>query len=759
MASSALGRHTTTLVLTLTCALAAPGCVPGAESRGASHPELTSGSRVEATLADEAFAGAVRDLLVAPPASPERARLLGQVEARQMARAVSRFHSHEAGRGLMAVIGGLYLLRAGELTGDTLGSAGGSALRSAVRELAVRGDEGRARALYDILVRLAPDAPARAEAQAHLDAISAWSNDALRAGPSTVAAGTLESASVARSLLEPSQEARSDAQRATLAWISTAVELQEKFREKRVRPSREEVGEAVRALHAGNDVLAQIFLRDGDAAGAIRALGKSPLSRSSPEVVRTDLANALEGLGAKPSVAQWLVVLHALSPPREREAEEEDGMEDRELVRAAMFGVLLEAYRIDPSEPEPATLLAGALQDLGLAEASPAIVVASARAHADARTVGNALNVVVRAMSLELSASDYDAVRRTYAAAGPLLELASAPALARELRPNAAKVRAMMGDIELEQGAVDAARALLRASAAEERSGYVLLSLARIDRHDGKLKQALDDLHQAHDAADTARDAALAGEILLTSSDIARDLGDAAGVRPPLVDALKVLVRARSDAPVAQRAHVEQVLARVLDRFGARDKAQQALERAFEATPHDKRQIAATLGQVVARALVRRDLPAARDGLNRAIAAELPDEELVYYALWVRLLERQLRRADDKGQASPATRVFAGIPDDGHWVGKLAAFGSGKIPASLLASLAKTRAEKTEATFYQVMDARQQPAGQAEALTSGLRAVLREDGVELMEAAIAREMLMATTPEPPLTLPADVKLP
>ena len=93
---------------------------------------------------------------------------------------------------------------------------------------------------------------------------------------------------------------------------------------------------------------------------------------------------------------------------------------------------------------------------------------------------------------------------------------------------------------------------------------------------------------------------------------------------------------------------------------------------------------------------------AAHDGLRRAIASSLGDDEIVYYALWVQLLDRQLKRPSD-----PATgRVFASIPDDGHWVGKLAAYGAGKLPATQLLSFAKTKAEKTEATFYRAMDAR-----------------------------------------------------
>lgn len=238
--------------------LALVGCGGGGEGGPPRHPESASHAGPQVPpVSDAAFAGAVHDLLLAPAGSPERAHLLAAVLGRQMERAVARFRSHESGRGLVAVIGGLYLLRTGELTTATLGPAAKDALREAVRELAVHGDDGRARALYNILLRLGPD-DAKAEVQGHLDAIVAWTKDELKAGPGTIATGAIETASVARSLLEPTEAAKLDALSATLDWISTAVELQLRYQEKKAHPTREEVGEAVRALASGNDVLAEI---------------------------------------------------------------------------------------------------------------------------------------------------------------------------------------------------------------------------------------------------------------------------------------------------------------------------------------------------------------------------------------------------------------------------------------------------------------------------------------------------------------------
>src|SRR4029077_12651220 len=127
--------------------------------------------------------------------------------------------------------------------------------------------------------------------------------------------------------------------------------------------------------------------------------------------------------------------------------------------------------------------------------------------------------------------------------------------------------------------------------------------------------------------------------------------------RTPLTEALKELVQSRNVQDADARARVERMLARVLDRFGAAQPAQRALERAYAAAPGDKRQATQTIELVVGRAFVRGDLAAPRDGLHGSIAANVDGDDLVYFALWVRLLERQLRVPTD----GTPDRVFATI--------------------------------------------------------------------------------------------------
>jgi tetratricopeptide (TPR) repeat protein len=329
-------------------------------------------------------------------------------------------------------------------------------------------------------------------------------------------------------------------------------------------------------------------------------------------------------------------------------------------------------------------------------------------------------------------------VRRTFRAAAPILAAADAQ---KKTQPSPARVYGMMGEIEVREGHLDDARKLLTASVDREKSGTVLLSIARLDWHDGQVKNAEARLKDALGADDVIKDPALRGEVLLLQSDMMREAGDAQGARKPLSDALRDLAKARSAAEGDDRARIERLIARALDRFGdasARQSAMKALERALEAAPRDKRQSAATIGQLVGRAFVKGDLASARDGLSRGLGAELPREDIVYYALWVRVLERQMKNVPVNGEGV-ADRVLAEAAADPRWIGRVAAFGAGKMKAQELLAAAQTPTQKTEALFYVAMDRR--IAGDAKGAEDYLKQVMASPGLDLMEVALARELL------------------
>jgi tetratricopeptide (TPR) repeat protein len=703
-------------------------------------------------VTDDDFSGAVHDLLLSAPGSTERAVRLGAVEARQMTRAASRFRARSVDRGVVAVSGGLYLARVGEPLPGMLGPDGAEAIRGAVRELASRGDEGRSRALYDMLMQVGPDA----DTKAHVDALDAWTRDAVLVGGPLESAGALERVTVRRRLLEPSDAALADAVKATEDWLGKAVALRDRFRKNKVQPAREEGAEAWRALETGPLVLAALYLRDADPAGALAAIDHAQ-ARDMLESGRPQFAVALEVAAQERTADRCVGLLAQLRTLVQHEPgrEEEEFTDDRDTFGAAAFAMATECYRLDPTVPQVALSLGVALEELGLAEAAPAVLGELLRAHPDPKTASEVLALSLDAMAVEEDAGDTDAARRAYKAASPLLEFVSGEPFASAVHPSAARLRAAMGEIDLREGRIDEARDLLKRSAAEERSGAVLLSLARIEWRDGQTQPAMQHLSDALSAQDAARDPALRGEILLLMSDLARDKGDVAGVRTPLTEALKELVQSRGgpNAPNAERARVERVLSRVLDRFGAAQPAQRALERAYAAAPGDRRQAAQTIELLVGRAFVRGDLPAAREGLQRALGSDLEADDLVYFALWVRLLERQLHAAPD----AAVDRVFASVPEDGRWIATLARFGEGKTKGDDLVAGAKTPIQKYEALFYAAMDHR--AAGDTKGGDDLLRQVVAGTGVELSEMNLARDLLDPGRSQVAGPLPPDVAVP
>jgi cellulose synthase operon protein C len=702
-------------------------------------------------VSDDAFASAVRDLLVSDPGSGERSTRLAAVEARQMLRADARFKAHAVDRGLTAVSGGIYLVRVGESEKSAFGPGSVAPLEAAVHELALRGDEGRARALYALLSRVGPPQDG-ADVLRHVAALDQWTRSAVAAGGPVAAAGALERVTVRRRLLEPTDEALASAVNATSDWVARSVVLRDDFRKNRMQPMHDEGEQAWRALETGPVVLAALYLRDGDAAGALAVLERTH-TRELLESGRPTVAAALVAQAQGPTADRCLELLRQLRPLTAHDAshEDDDFVDDRDLFGAAAFGVAGECYRLDPSVPEVALTLGVALEDLGMAEAAPSVLVESVRAHPEARVMSEALALTLDAMASEEEAGDADAARRAFRAAEPVLAAAS-QAPAGKVRPSAASVRATMGEIELREGRIDAARTLLEASADQEKSGAVLLSLARIEWRSGRWEPALAYLRDALSARD-ASDPALRGEILLVVSDVTHDKGDAAAARTPLTEALKQLVVSRNVPDGDARARVERVLARVLDRFGAVQPAQRALERAYAAAPGDKRQATQTIELLVGRAFVRGDLAVARDGLQRGLAADLDDDDLVYFALWVRILERQLRVPTD----GTADRVFVSLPDDGRWVTSLARFGEGKLKSDELVARATTPIQKYEALFYSAMD--HIAAGDTKGGDDLLRQVVAGTGVELSEVMLARDILDPSRSQVGGPLPSDVAIP
>ena len=679
----------------------------------------------------------MRNLLLTDPTSSDRLARLSAVESRVMPRVWVAFKMRSDDRALAMLSGGLLLINPGELKADTLGREGVPAIREAAHELATRGDEGGARGAYEILLKLG-SAEEKAEAERHLAAIADWTRDGLAAAGPVAKAGILQRVAVRRFLIEPTEAAATAAMTRTIEWIQSALTLRNDYATTHAPPAREDAAEAFRAFRNGPISIAAIAMRSGDAAGALDAIKKSGAAQLAPsgllEVLHR-LAAMKTGSDTDVQVELLRAFVTAVSTPPAPDEPAVDAREDENLLRAAIFRVAADAYRRDPTRPEVAGTLAAALQRFDFIDASPTVLVASVLAMPEPRVVGSALGVTAQGIVTSAEAGDIESARRTYEEAAPILKVADALATRSELRPSAARLRALMGEMEMREGRLDSAEALFKESVDAEKSGVVMLSLARIKAHRGKNEDAAELLRAAVVADDSTRDAVLRGEVLLVSSDVAMQLGDAAAAKTLATLALQTVAAARQNARTSDKARVERTLARVLDRFNEKKRAHSALERAFQAAPRDREQVGATVGQMVSRAVVQDDLTAAHDGLLRALAADISAEDALYFALWVRYLEEYLQKPTD----GKADRVFAAIHDDGRWSGRLAAFGAHKISGDDLIASAKTPAQKTEALFYAAL--RKRTAREGAESVELLKQVMASDGLDMMELGMARELL------------------
>src|SRR5262245_261662 len=92
-----------------TCLLLSIACGPAATGRN-THVGTPDRKALAAEVTDEAYAVAVRDLLLSEPGSEERQARLTGVLSKQMSRALEAFKRKEMDRGFAAVAGGLYLV-------------------------------------------------------------------------------------------------------------------------------------------------------------------------------------------------------------------------------------------------------------------------------------------------------------------------------------------------------------------------------------------------------------------------------------------------------------------------------------------------------------------------------------------------------------------------------------------------------------------------------------------------------------------------
>lgn len=727
------------LGLGLSTAACSPSNVPPPKT--ASSPEQTPIEAVD--VKDEAFAAATLEVLQNPAATPRRLGLLVAVVQRQLQRASRYF---DAGHDEMAVAllrGALYMLRAGELRPEML--AGRSEpLSHGAAALAKLGNEGQAEALYSLLVDRLPPGAERKDAEDHLEALRRWQTDTRPPG-SMQARAAAQQAALQQALLDPSREALERAHQESLRWAEQAMSFSAEQMAPQSLFEQDESLEAFRAIRTGPLTLVALYLRQGDASGALNALDDENITR----ITAPSLRERVESAAVENDPEAWAELFRLFESA---DGSDESGISlDPDLARAASWGCALELYRAEPGSFRAAMPITSLLLAHGMGEVAPLILEKALEQSDQTREASWALRFVLESIRQDEALGDLPAARRTFAHAQKLLRLSERPVYGGRVTPSSGRLHFYMGAIEAGAGDLSRARPEVERAVQLEPTADALRLLASIDRQRKDLKAALASLDRVVEITRGTGDAAAQAESQLLRFEVLREAGDVPRAEESLESALMLGLSARTAAKTGQELAVaERVLGRCFELYDERDAAQRASKRAYEASRNDVRQMTETVLDSSRRALTIGDLRGARDSVRRALTADLADEDTVYTALWLKLLEQRLRAPSD----GTAEEALAQIDASNGWVAKLAAWGRGRLSVQELIKQASSPVERVEANFYAAMSG---PLD--EKSLERLREVASSEAIQLVEVTIARDLLAGRQKLPKPKLPAKVTLP
>jgi tetratricopeptide (TPR) repeat protein len=433
------------------------------------------------------------------------------------------------------------------------------------------------------------------------------------------------------------------------------------------------------------------------------------------------------------------------------EAEESGLSIDPDLARAASWGAAIELYRAEPRSFRAAMPVCSLLLAHGMGEVAPLILEQALERSDQTREASWALRFVLEAIRQAEALGDLPAARRTFAHAKALLVLSERKAYAGRVTPSASRLHYFMGAIEAGAGELGRAHPELELAVKLEPTADALRLLASIDRQRRDFKGALASLDRVIEITRGTGDASAQAESHLLRFEVLREMGEGPRSEESLESALMLGLSARTSAQTGQELAVaERVLGRILEQYDARDAARRAAKRAYEASRNDIRQMTETVLDSSRRALTHGDLRAARDSVRRAVSADLADEDTVYAALWLKLLEQRLKVTSD----GSAEEALSQIDPGSGWVAKLAAWGRGRLSAQELLRTASNRIQQVEATFYTAMA----NPGDERAFDK-LKEVALSEAIQLVEVTIARDLLASRQKHPKPKLPANVQLP
>ena len=701
---------------------------------------LTSAGPI-AAVDDATFSQAAYRVLVTASESPERSSLLVGVVRRQLHRAKERFDAGQHDAGLLALTGAFYLMRSGEFQGAMLDDAEG-ALGAGASEVSRLGQEGYASTLYGMLRDKLPKGAERDEVDAHLEAMARFSQATRGAGAMQAAGSDLRSATQ-RSLIEGQRAALEGASDSALRWLKRALESNTAD----AQSDRDEAFEAYRALRGGGYTLIALYLRHGDARGALTAADRADLGR----IIAPELRDRLERAADDNDPDAWADLFHFFDSASH--AADAEGLLDHTLMEAATWGAAVQLFRAEPGSMRGAVPLATALVKYGMAEVAPLLLAPAVSKDASSESLSFALGIVGKALVSENDLEQLPCARRTFENAAPLLALSESKANLGKVNPSSARLRYLMGALETRRGELARALPLVQAAASAEPTLESLMTLSAILRQQDRAA-ALVTLDQATELARTDNDPLAETEALSVKFEIYRDQGNEELATQALNAAVTRAVDARQVAiaggPALARS--ERLLARILEHYDDAPATRRATERAYEASSSDPAQLTATVLDAARRALTHADLSAARRAAQRAVAAGLASEDLVYVALWLQLVEKKFNVPSD----GTVEQAYAGVDENSGWPARLRAWARGKMTDHELTNAARGASEKTEAIFYPALFRLETGADS----WKDLERVAQSQAIDLVEVSIAKDLLaLRAQPTRSRKLPTGVKLP
>jgi hypothetical protein len=694
---------------------------------------------------DDAFASAAYRVLVTGDGTAQRADLLAGVVNRQLQRAKARFDANQRDAGLAALTGALYLMRAGEFRNAALDGAN-AALSDGATEVARLGQEGYALTLYGMLRdKLSPGAE-RTEVEAHLQAMARFSQATHGAGPMQIAASDMHTA-MQESLLDSRPNALNTASERTVAWLKRALESNVADSPIKSSADRDEAFEAYRALRGGGYTMVALYLRHGDARSALSAADHADLGRIIAPELRDRLERAADG-----SDADAWADLYRFFDSASHAADAQE-IVDHDLMEAATWGSAVELFRAEPSSMRGAVPLAAQLVSRGMAEVAPLVLAPALAKEGSPENLSFSLGMIGKALVSEDELDQLPSARRTFQNAAPILVQAENKANLGRVAPSSARIRYVMGALETRHGELERALPLVQAAVKAEPTLEELMTLGAIERQQNKAA-ALSTLGQAVELAKAQADPLAETDALNMKFEVYRDKGDTEQatqtLNAALSRALDAQKTARQGGPAQARS--ERLLARILEHYSDQRATRRATERAYEASSSDLNQLTATVLDAARRALTHADLGAARRAVQRAVAAGLGSDDLIYVALWLQLVEKKLNVPSD----GTVEEAYAEIDDNSGWPAKLRAWARGKFTDQELENAARSTGERTEAAFYVAMSKLEGGADSSKELER----VAQSPAIDLVEVTIARDLLaLRAKPAPDYKLPANLALP